>query len=201
MSELYRSAFKLLSIRTRDVRVTYPMRAQIITTSERSQCWYWNRKAAKVLLETSRYVYGHQNTAHRTGICLKRQDCTSPVSSFVVRQLPSFSMLHCPGIRSNGHCADSIAANVVAPYERILMGAANLPISWLMVHDVVLRFCMADLTLSLSSRMFVIGGFKILHVVRYDPQQPIYSIFAWQWLDFDQCNRRNYGTIIHNLDR
>lgn len=35
---------------------------------------------------------------------------------------------------------------------------ANMAISWLMVHDVVVRFCCADLTICLSSQTLVMVG-------------------------------------------
>ena len=41
-------------------------------------------------------------------------------------------------------------------------------------------------------------GVEILHAIQYDPQQPIDSTFAWQWMDFDQYDGRYHGTIIHS---
>ena len=44
----------------------------------------WKKKTYG-LLRAFRYVYGHQNTAHRTGACLKRGQCAIPVSSIVIQ--------------------------------------------------------------------------------------------------------------------
>ncbi|KAF8792930.1 hypothetical protein HNY73_004468 [Argiope bruennichi] len=82
MSKMYRSAFKLQSIRTRDAHAMYPMAAQTITLDAVDiEC----KQTICGLLGASRHVYGHQNSVRRTGTRLKRRHCTSPVSTFVVR--------------------------------------------------------------------------------------------------------------------
>ncbi|GFX58020.1 hypothetical protein TNCV_4047781 [Trichonephila clavipes] len=43
------------------------------------------KQATSGLLGATRHVYGHQNAAHKTGICLKRRYCTPLFSSFVKR--------------------------------------------------------------------------------------------------------------------
>ncbi|GFW46783.1 hypothetical protein TNCV_2981391 [Trichonephila clavipes] len=78
---MYRSAFKLPSIRTRDVCFVYPI-SDIECKQETIE-----------FLGTSRHVYSHQKTARRTGttysvnkiLCVEPEHCVTLVSSFVVK--------------------------------------------------------------------------------------------------------------------
>ena len=55
--------------------------------------------------------------------------------------------------------------------------AANMPISWLIVHGAVVRFSKADLRICLH---FPWEGVETLYDVQNDTQQPIDSILARQ---------------------
>ena len=62
------------------------------------------------------------------------------------------------GSWSNGHQVDRPLCYKCRPTVWMETGrAANIPISWLLVHDVVIQFCRADLTICLSSRALVMG--------------------------------------------
>ena len=43
-------------------------------------------------------------------------------------------------------------------------------------------------------------GIEILHPIQYEPQKPIVSIFAWRWMDVDQCNGQYHKMKIYTLD-
>ena len=79
--------------------------------------------------------------------------------------------------------------------------AAHIPISWLMVHDVVIRFCWSELTIYLSSPVLVMGR-------RWNPAYRSVWPSVTQWfhicmiVDRSRFVREWYrGTIIHVLDR
>lgn len=81
---------------------------------------------------------GHQNTARRIGIRLKRRHCATLVSRVVVHSLCCIVKR----IRSNGRRAESSRC---WKHRRIVRANNGLPsnllISWLIVHGVVAWFC------------------------------------------------------------
>ena len=84
MSELYRSALKLLSVRTKNVLVVYPEASQTITQRCRALMPISNARKWRAVPRNPQTRIHHLNTTHRTGTRLKRQHCAIPVSSFVV---------------------------------------------------------------------------------------------------------------------
>ncbi|GFY07590.1 hypothetical protein TNCV_3650971 [Trichonephila clavipes] len=104
---------------------------------------------------------GHQNTARRTGNRLKRRNCATSASSFVVRFMNRCFSLCCivKGSRNNSYPEDSSRCCKRRHTVRADTGCtANMPILCLMVRDVVTRFCRADLSICLSSLMLVMAG-------------------------------------------
>ena len=77
-----------------------------------------------------------------------------------------------------------------------------MPICWLMIRDVVLRFCRADLTICLTSQALLMGG------LWYPACRSVWPSEAHErhtrmtvWMDVNQSEGRYNGTIIHTLDR
>lgn len=62
------------------------------------------------------------------------------------------------------------------------------------------RFCAENLTICLCFRELVIGECWDLTCSSVW-SWGIHSIFVWQWMDFDLCDERYHGMIIHILDR
>lgn len=83
--EMYRYAFKLSSIRTRQMHVVYSVASQTITPGGRPLCRYRMNVDIERFQGAYRYVYSHQNTARRTVNRLKRWHFDAPVSKFFVR--------------------------------------------------------------------------------------------------------------------
>ncbi|GFX59169.1 hypothetical protein TNCV_936841 [Trichonephila clavipes] len=76
------------------------------------------------LLQASRHVYSHQNPAHRDKTRPKRQHCTTPLSSFVVRCSKVAVHLYAAVSREVEIMVAVLTLhatpNFVAPYERVL---------------------------------------------------------------------------------
>ncbi|GFV91374.1 hypothetical protein TNCV_898911 [Trichonephila clavipes] len=82
------------------------------------------------LLGPSRHVYNHQNTARKTGTRIKRRHRTPPLSSFAVRHAKVTFLGLSRKVEVMGAMPTvQIAANVVAPYEKIqkLLQTCPLP--------------------------------------------------------------------------
>ncbi|GFV75064.1 hypothetical protein TNCV_2114891 [Trichonephila clavipes] len=78
------------------------------------------KQATSGLLGASRHVYGHQNTARRAEIRLKRRHCATPLSSLVVR---------CTRVAVSLYAALSRKAKVMATVLTYTGLAANMLIS------------------------------------------------------------------------
>ncbi|GFX38976.1 hypothetical protein TNCV_5055171 [Trichonephila clavipes] len=79
----------------------------------------------KHLLRSFRYIYSHQNTAHRTRTSLRLgRDCVSPISSFIIQHTQvAISLFAEISIKAKVMVimlTVHTAANVVLPYKRIL---------------------------------------------------------------------------------
>ncbi|GFX13727.1 uncharacterized protein TNCV_599371 [Trichonephila clavipes] len=136
--------------RTRDAHVVYPMAVQDIPQGVGPLCRYGMQAGG--LLGASRMVYGHQNTAQRTETRLKRRH------SFVIRRTRVVVYLYAALSKEDEvmfiiALTVYAAANVIVPCERILdvLRTCSFP-----VHDVVVRFCTADLTICLPSPALII---------------------------------------------
>ncbi|GFU71467.1 hypothetical protein TNCV_2378541 [Trichonephila clavipes] len=77
-----------------------------------------NKQATSGLLEAPSPAYGHQNTVRRTETRLKRRQCATPVSIFIVRGicLPKSREAEVMVAMVTVHAA----ADVVVPFERVL---------------------------------------------------------------------------------
>ncbi|PRD33486.1 UNVERIFIED_CONTAM: hypothetical protein NCL1_17417 [Trichonephila clavipes] len=136
--------------RTRDAHVVYPMAVQDIPQGVGPLCRYGMQAGG--LLGASRMVYGHQNTAQRTETRLKRRH------SFVIRRTRVVVYLYAALSKEDEvmfiiALTVYAAANVIVPCERILdvLRTCSFP-----VHDVVVTFCTADLTICLPSPALII---------------------------------------------
>ena len=82
------------------------------------------KQATRGLLGASRHLYGHNNTASRTGTDLKRRHCVFPVSIFVVWHTRVAVSLHTALSREDKVMVDELTghgiANADAPNERKL---------------------------------------------------------------------------------
>lgn len=67
MIEMYRSVFRLPSIRSRDVHVVYPIAVQTITPDARFLCRYRMRAGDERSPRSIQTLIRHENTARRTG--------------------------------------------------------------------------------------------------------------------------------------
>ena len=59
--------------------------------------------------------------------------------------------------------------------------AASMPISWLMVYNVIIRFCKANLIIYLSSRVLVMEDIEMMFSMTL--RSPL-ILFVWQWWMF-----------------
>lgn len=104
-SEMYRSAIKLRSIRTRDVHVVYLMATQIIMLHVKSLCLYrikvFECKLANLFSSKSPDTYKTIKILHTDLDSLKRRHCATSCVHLYRSALHSrrLSMLHCQGKR------------------------------------------------------------------------------------------------------
>lgn len=84
----------------------------------------------RVLFLDSMHVYGHQNTASRTGTRLKRRHCVTPLFCCVIRRITPVTVSLYAALSKEATVMVSVlkvhtAANVVTMYERILFALQN----------------------------------------------------------------------------
>ena len=153
---MYRSVFKLPLIWTKGgVHVEYPVTSQIIAPSARPLCLYqiqvanvgssWSLQTRMRASENSSY---NRDLSEKTTLWHSWiQLCRSAHQS---RRISLCCIVK--GSLSNSHRADKLRR---CKCRRTIWAetglAANMPISWLMVRDVVIRFYRPDLKISLSS--------------------------------------------------
>ena len=134
MPEMYRSVFKLPSIRTKDVRAVHPITTQTIAPHAGSLCRY-RTQAGDVRSPGSFQGYIRLlKCSGRTGFLLKRRYCTIPVSSFVVRHTQAVVFCYAALPREaeviftelTGHAA----AIVDAPYKWKLGALQTCPFTY-----------------------------------------------------------------------
>ena len=159
MPEMYRSAFKSKSIRTRGDHVVHKFATQIITPCAGPLCRYrmqaadmWSPRSLQTRIRLGEYCMENSDTSKQTTLC---HYCIQLCRLVHRHSLCCFIK----GSRSNVRQADRLRCcklrlTVRAETER----AANMPISQLMALDMEIQFCRADLTIYLSSWTFMVRG-------------------------------------------
>ena len=161
-----KSAFKVLSIRTRDVCVAHRMADQAVTPGAGPLFWHriqaGNVRSSRRLLTRIRSIEYYTKNLDLNKTTILYLSCNQFCSS--AHQSHRFS-LFCivrrswsNGLRVDRPCFWKCQRIVRAEFGR----AKIMPTYWLMVTDVVIRFCRPGLTVCLFPGVLVMGG-------RWDP--------------------------------
>ena len=132
------------------------MATQAIASGEGTLCRYRTQagdmlslRSIQTLIPSLEYYFQKRNSLKTPHIL----PFLYPALTFNTLESPSLSIVK--GSQSNDCRAEGhFAANVDVPYAEA-ESAENMPISWLMVHDVVIWFLTADFKICLSYREVV----------------------------------------------
>lgn len=154
MSKIERSAFKLPSIKTREMRVAYPIAVQI-DTRDSGSLWRYRMHVIdehsswsfRTLIRPTEYYKRNWHSFE-----IRCHYCIQPCLAWELS-------LSCKRSRNNGRRADSPLCCKRQRTVRADTGrAATMSVSWVMVCDVVEWFSTTNPTICMFSRTLVNGG-------------------------------------------